>query len=330
MSLATPCPVLILLATYNGAAYLREQIESIQRQTFSDWRLLIRDDGSTDATRDIVHQYIAGDSRIELLCDTRGRLGLLKNFATLAEAALERSAHYIAFADQDDVCQTKKLAIQLDAMKTAERDAPPETSIAVHSDLAVVDGQLRPIHPSFLRYQGLWHEEDRPLRTLVVQNFVTGCTLLCNRPLLELAVPMPPEALVHDWWLALCAAAAGRLEFVPSATVLYRQHGRNAIGAKPWWSPRVWPRLRQIASRGKSLRDALRQAAALQRRLLEQSPDTHCSAFLDGFCTGIRCASGWRRIQTVRQLSIRRQGAMRNAVLWAQLCVAGESARQGV
>lgn len=312
----------ILLATYNGARFLAEQIASIQAQTFGNWRLLVRDDGSTDDTREILRARAARDERIEVLSDGRGNLGVLGNFAALAAAALDRPARYVAFADQDDVWHPQKLAWQLEHIRATEQKAAAETPIAVHTDLAVVDGQLQPLHPSFLRYQGLWHEAEEPLRTLVVQNFVTGCTLLINRPLLELAVPIPPEALVHDWWLALCAAAAGHLEFLPQATVSYRQHGGNTIGAKRWWSPRVWPKLRQLANRGKSLRESSAQASVLRQRLRHvHRGESAVQQVLETY-GGIRRQRGAAaRIRDLRRCRLRRQGWLRNAVLWAQVCI---------
>jgi hypothetical protein len=257
------------------------------------------------------------------LTNTCGRLGVLGNFAALAEAALNSSAPYIAFADQDDVWHPEKLAWQLACLGEAQRASSPDTPIAVHSDLEVVDAQLRPIHRSFLRYQGLWHETDRPLRTLVVQNFVTGCTLLINRPLLELAVPIPPAALVHDWWLALCAAAAGRLEFVPQPTVRYRQHAGNTIGAKRWWSPHLWPKLREFANRGRSLHDANRQAAALQQRLQVHGAKLPAVDYLDRYDRALQVHGSLRRMSAVRELGIRRQGRVRSLVLSAQVCIRG-------
>jgi glycosyltransferase involved in cell wall biosynthesis len=317
-----PCSeILILLAAYNGAAYLAEQIESIRRQSFTRWRLLVRDDGSSDGTPEVVRRWAGRDTRIELHTDGRGRLGVVGNFAALAEAALQTPAPYVAFADQDDVWHPEKLAWQLACMEAAQREAPAGTPIAVHSDLAVVDQALRPLHPSFLRYQGLWHEPDRPLRTLVVQNFVTGCTLLANRPLLKVAVPFPPEALVHDWWLALCAAAAGRLEFVPRATVFYRQHGGNAIGAKRWWSPRLWPKLRQLRTRGRSLRESVGQAEALRQRLLDLCQTIEGERFLKAYLQiWDDHAGAMRRVRQVDRLHVRRQGWLRNVIMFLQVC----------
>jgi len=116
--------VVIVLATYNGAAYLREQIRSIQDQTESRWRLLIRDDGSTDATRAIIDELIRADSRIECLDDDDERLGPAGNFGALLTTAFERGANYVCCADQDDVWLPNKLAVQLDAMRRAETSLP--------------------------------------------------------------------------------------------------------------------------------------------------------------------------------------------------------------
>lgn len=307
---------LILLATYNGAPYLAEQIRSIQRQSFSDWQLLARDDGSSDQTPAILRGFAAEDSRIKVLEDNRLRLGVTGNFNALCEAALKTPSNYFFFADQDDVWHPDKLGLQLACLQAAQRNGG-DGPMAVHSDLAVVDAGLRPVHPSFLRFQGLWHESDNPLATLVVQNFVTGCTLLVNRALLESAVPFPAEAVMHDWWLALCAAAAGRLEFVPQAMVQYRQHGRNAIGAKRWWSPALWSKLRHPAA---PARAAALQAVALRQRLRHVMPEGRNLRLLVEYGRLMAPESGlWTRIRGIRRLGIHRQGRLRQALLLTAL-----------
>ena len=111
-----------------------------------------------------------------------------------------------------------------------EREYAPCTLLLYYSDLEVVDQNLRQIHPSFMRYEELEHEAHNPLQVLSTQNFVTGCTVLVNRTLLEFATPIPDEIILHDWWLALCAAACGRIRFIDEPLVRYRQHSRNQIG----------------------------------------------------------------------------------------------------
>lgn len=87
---------------------------------------------------------------------------------------------------------------------------------------------------SLWRYQLSDPERGCRLNRLLMQNVATGCTVMINRPLLELALPIPDAAIMHDWWLALVAAAFGKIGTVHEATVLYRQHGGNDTGARKW------------------------------------------------------------------------------------------------
>jgi len=137
--------------------------------------------------------------------------------------------------------------------------------LLVHSDLQVVDAGLKPISSSFMQYQRIAHEDDG-LRTLLLSNFVTGCTCLLNRQLAELALPIPREAIVHDWWLALCAASAGHIGYIAEPLVKYRQHGANVIGAKSAASRhRLSPD--EVSFRNELIRKTVVQAGALSQRL---------------------------------------------------------------
>lgn len=220
---------LVLLATYNGAAFLPEQLESILSQA-EGWKLLVRDDGSHDGTRKLLRHIVDKSSAVIVIDDGLERLGAPGNFARLLENAKEQGVDYCALADQDDLWLPAKLAEQLTQIKMLEQKFP-HCPILIHSDLEVVNRNLETIHPSFMQYQGIQHEDFNQLKVLLCQNFVTGSTVMVNRSLLELALPVPKEALMHDWWLALCAAAFGRLEYVSAPLVKYRQHGNNEVGA---------------------------------------------------------------------------------------------------
>lgn len=223
--------VLVLMATYNGAEYLADQIQSIQRQSVENWRLLIRDDGSTDDTLALAVQFARQDPRIEVVQDTLGNLGPVRNFGALMQLALQSDAPYIAFADQDDVWYPDKLERQLQRARTSEEDHGAHTPVLVHSDLALVAADLTPLGRTYMGYQHIRHADDPPLSTLVLQNNVVGCTMLANRALLELALPLPAAAYMHDWWLALCARTCGQMVYMSAPTVSYRQHGANQVGA---------------------------------------------------------------------------------------------------
>lgn len=256
----------ILLATWNGERYLAQQIDSILAQTYPHWRLVIRDDGSTDRTLDIVRRYISENpDRMALMEDREPGLGACGNFARLMGHA---DADYVMFSDQDDVWLPHKTERLLEAIRRLEEQHGQEIPLLVHSDLKVVGADLGEWHPSFMKYQALDSRFGRSLNRLLIQNVVTGCASLCNKRLIELARPVPEAARMHDWWLALVAAALGKIGFVDEPTVLYRQHDSNTLGAKQY----NWPMVLRLAimsplgvvTRTRDiLRATRRQAAAL-------------------------------------------------------------------
>ncbi len=232
-------PIDILLATYQGAHYLPEQLSSLLAQSYPYFHIWVRDDGSSDETLAQIDAFRrAHPERLTLLSST-GRLGVRGNFSALMRHA---KAYYVMFCDQDDVWLPHKVEVTLLRMKESEEREGRETPLLVHTDLQVVQADLAPIAPSFWGYTGI-DPEATSLRALLRQNVVTGCASLINRPLLELAYPISPNSLMHDWWLALVAALFGKIEFIPEATLLYRQHGRNSLGAKKLT---VWSLIKQL------------------------------------------------------------------------------------
>lgn len=223
--------VLILLSTYNGERYLADQLNSIIAQSFSSWTLLIRDDGSNDKTLALIEKYAALDTRIKLCQDNLGNLNSRASFSVLMRHAVSHQPDYVFFADQDDVWLPGKLEISIATLRLLEQQHGKQTPALVHSDLRVVDQQLNIIHHSYLNYEGLTRNTLNPASTLLINNYVTGCTMGINRALLEVATPVPAAAFMHDWWCALCAATTGHIGFVDEATMLYRQHGNNSIGS---------------------------------------------------------------------------------------------------
>lgn len=224
-----------VLCTYNGAEYIREQLESISRQTCRPDRLIVCDDGSQDDTVEIVAEWgkTAG-FQVEIFINDPG-LGPVGNFE---KALALTTGEYIFFADQDDVWLTEKIDLAMKLMKKMESEHGREMPCLVHTDLTVVDKQLKVIHRSFLENQGLQHicDEESLLPGLMAQNFVTGCTMLINRALKEKALPFPRDIVMHDYWLALAAAMCGKIGFINVPTILYRQHGRNTVGAVKYLS----------------------------------------------------------------------------------------------
>jgi len=316
-------PVSILLATCNGAPFVREQIESIRSQSVTDWTLLIRDDGSTDGTPDILREFAGSDSRIVIVNDAHGRLGAAGNFSMLAARALAGPPGPVLFADQDDVWFPAKIERTLAALRSAEAARPPNTPILVHSDLTLIDRQGQPLHDSFMRFQRIRHEGTHVLRTLLVQNFVTGCTVMVNRPLLELAIPMPADAMMHDWWLALCAAACGSIEFIEKPTVAYRRHGANVMTVRGFWRTMNPGRTNWRALWREGLRNharAVGQARALLGRLKAAGcGDSAAVEFIEAFTRMHSQPTPPRRVSGALRLGLRSQTLPRTAVLYARL-----------
>jgi glycosyltransferase involved in cell wall biosynthesis len=232
----------ILLGTYNGAKYLPELLQSLERQTYRDWRLIVRDDGSTDETLTIVKTWAQTQRQpVEFASDGRGHLGPCGNFAALLTAS---DAPYFMFCDQDDAWLPHKLARLLELIRSVEARQRADLPIMAHSDLTVVDSQLRSIHPSFNRYSRIGTSSpERLWRLIMASNVVIGCASIGNAALRRMALPIPPEAAMHEWWAALVAARFGEIAYLAEPTVLYRQHGLNAVGATSWSLPSIFMRL---------------------------------------------------------------------------------------
>ena len=219
----------VLLATYNGASFLREQIDSVLAQQAVDIHILAHDDGSTDSTDEILAEYAAKHPQRFRVLQDDVRTGSAKgNFAHLLRAS---SAPYVAFCDQDDVWLPEKVSLSMDAMRLLETQQGTATPLLVYTDLRVMDEALRTISESLWQTNYLRHATSPTFAQLLTENVVTGCTALLNRPLVTLMRTMPAAAQMHDHWAALLTCGLGAMKAVPQATVLYRQHTSNVVGA---------------------------------------------------------------------------------------------------
>lgn len=220
----------ILMSTYNGDRYLTEQLDSIITQTYTDWRLFVRDDGSSDDTIQILESYASKEPRIALIQDEEN-LGACHSFERLL--ALSEGADYYAFCDQDDVWKQNKLALSVAAIQQEETQHP-DKPIIVHTDLQVVDEQLTEIAPSFWEYGGI-HPEilDNNVHYLAICNSVTGCAMLMNNAARKVVLPFPSTVFMHDAWIGIRVLDQGGVIVpTPTPTILYRQHRANVCGAQ--------------------------------------------------------------------------------------------------
>lgn len=227
----------ILMSTYNGQQFLAEQIRSIQEQTFADWTLLIRDDGSSDQTKDLLQEFARQDSRIRLIdVEEQKNLGVIKSFHRLVHY---EKADYYFFSDQDDVWLPDKLEVSLQEARLYPTDQP----LMVYMDLTVVNQDLQVMSESMIRSQS--HHANTQLVQELTENTVTGGVAMINHALAELWSGTE-DILMHDWYLALLASALGTLVFIDKPGELYRQHADNVLGArtlskrfKKWIRPHI-------------------------------------------------------------------------------------------
>ena len=304
----------ILLACYNGARYLPQLLSSIEAQTHQSWTLWARDDGSFDDTARLLATAAGADSRVRLLHSGGQPLGATRAFGWLMDH-VPGDPQYLMFADQDDVWLPMKIELTLAAMRAVER--VERGPVLVHTDLVVVDEQLKPVHPSFWRYSGA-DPEPATLRRLIVQNVVTGASAMVNAALRSEVGTMPAGALHHDWWYACVAAARGRIVAVREPTILYRQHGANVVGAvrrmgHGWQElpARVARAMRESTRLRATLALAASQASAFLEAHGSQLPQPDRD-FLDAFSRIPQLGYLQRKMAIVRLRLRREDGLLRN------------------
>ncbi|NLH38783.1 MAG: glycosyltransferase family 2 protein [Elusimicrobia bacterium] len=219
----------ILMATYNGERYISEQLDSILNQTYNNWHLTVRDDGSSDDTVNILKKYLLiHPEKISIIETNNKNLGPCDNFALLLEKS---KADYIMFSDQDDVWLRNKIEISIKKMLEIEATYPNKP-IVVHTDLIVADSKLNTISESMLRYHRLYSKISCPLELLLMNN-ITGCTMCINKKAREISIPIPKNAFMHDLWIGVkTMQKGGKICFIDLPLVKYRQHTSNYAGVE--------------------------------------------------------------------------------------------------
>ena len=218
--------VTVVMSTYNGEAFLREQLDSILAQEGVNVKLYVRDDGSRDGTVQMLEQY--DDQYDNFVFWNRGRvenLGIKHSFLGLLHDALcaEPDCAYFAFADQDDFWQPDKLAAGVAMLQTVENTG--DARALYYSNKTFVDVQLKLISQEHIRYYGDFLEACYGC-------LASGCTMVMSRALAQTATEAIPEIdCIHDAWVYRLAKATGaRIVFDEKSHILYRQHGNNVCG----------------------------------------------------------------------------------------------------
>lgn len=292
----------ILMSTYNGQQFLAEQIRSIQEQSYTDWTLFIRDDGSSDNTKEILKDFEHQDSRIHLIDnDKSDNLGVIKSFHKLVN---HDRADYYFFSDQDDVWLPNKLELSLKEAQNYLADLP----LMVYMDLKVVNQDLKIMTESMVKSQS--HHANTELVQELTENTVTGGVAMINHALAEMWQETD-DILMHDWYLALLASAFGNLVFIDQPGELYRQHSDNVLGArtlskrfKKWIRPHIL-----FAVYWDLIKNSQKQASHLLQMPLSQSNRELIEAFVT-----IMDKSMLERFRILRKYGLRKNKAFHTLV----------------
>ena len=235
--------ITIIMAVYNGQEYIREQLESLKDQTYTEWRLVIRDDRSSDKTAEIVKKFSDEVEQEVIFKVNEKPSGSAKNnFALLINDAKE--SDYVMFCDQDDIWKKDKIEITFNKMKQAEERYGRDFPLLVHGDVEVIDenGNIN---------------ADSKLPQILIQNHVTGCTMMCNKKLIAgISEYASSEYIImHDYLAALYASVFGKIEVIKKPLLSYRQHSGNSVGAKNNNNPVYL--LKRLANGRKSYKEAM-------------------------------------------------------------------------
>lgn len=214
----------IVMPTYNGEKYLKEQIESILNQSYKNVRLIISDDCSNDSTVEILRQYEEKDKRVIVYAQEQN-LGVVRNVEFLLNKV---ENPYYMLADQDDVWLPEKVEKTLEKLKQENADL-------AFGDLEVVDENLNTIYESFGDFMLLNRKINKYInsnRLNYLYNCVTGCTLLARKETIEKILPLPQKSKysIHDHWIGLIASLNGKVTYISKKYIKYRQHGNNQVG----------------------------------------------------------------------------------------------------
>lgn len=286
--------VAILLCTYNGETYLKEQIDSILSQSYKDWYIFVSDDGSTDNTCKILNEY-----QEEIGCEKfkiiKGpQKGFAQNFMTLIRS-VPKEYEFYAFCDQDDIWLEDKVAI---AIKTLKSDIT-KTPKVYCGRTTLVDEKNNVIgeSPLFIKKPGL--------RNALVQSIAGGNTMVLSQEAFNIVsnTPRQCDIVSHDWWVyILITAAGGSVYYDPKSTIHYRQHTKNLVGSNTGWFARLI-RLKGLMKgklKGWSQRNI--EALLLMDSYLTQDNRSILNSFIAGRKSGLL-----KRTRTLVKLKLYRQ-----------------------
>ena len=202
----------ILLSSYNGEQYIKEQIDSIYRQTYKDFQLYVRDDGSTDKTIELLRDLKA---KYDFVLYEGNNLGFVGSFMWLLRNV--RDVEYYAFADQDDIWKENKLEKAMEWL-----DGKTDRPALFHSAYDVIDDNGKVVDNFF------FPDKKYDFRRTITENHYSGFSMVINKPLRNLMIRGEVNRIgYHDWWAAMIVHAFGTAHSDYEVMALHRAHGDN-------------------------------------------------------------------------------------------------------
>ncbi|WP_289091690.1 glycosyltransferase family 2 protein [uncultured Bacteroides sp.] len=218
----------ILLSTYNGEKYIYELLESLKEQTYKDFRILIRDDSSSDNTVGIIEKFKESNNiNIEIINDNKGNIGSTASFESLVNYS---TADYFMFCDQDDVWLPNKIALSINKIEELEKKFGKNIPLLIFTNLKIVDSKLNLISESYFKYQNISPSVCYNIWKCMALSVAAGCTMILNKYSKEYILPIP-KYLIHDHWIISNIVYWGKCDYILEPTILYRQHNNNSVGA---------------------------------------------------------------------------------------------------
>ena len=216
----------ILMATYNGEKYIKEQLDSIINQTYKNIRIIISDDASTDNTSKILREYEKKDNRIIVYLQEKN-IGSNANFEFLMKKV---ESKYYMFSDQDDVWFDNKVE------KTYFKILSTGASL-VCTDLLLVDENLNSLNDTFNHKMKKLYKLKKydDWKMVFLYNVVTGCTIMAKKQYINKILPLPiNKNILHDHFIPLVISNYEKIAYLDEPTMYYRQHSSNQVGTKKY------------------------------------------------------------------------------------------------
>ncbi len=297
--------VQVILSSYNGEKHIREQLNSILRNTYTDYTIEVWDDASTDGTVDIIKEYMQIYDNINLHVNRKNK-GYIKNFLT---GVAYSDAQYIMLCDQDDIWENFKIEKTLNRMIEEEGDG--SYPVLVCTDAMEFDDKTAKTMGSFVK-NSHYNMKNLDKAHLLMENKCIGCSIMVNSKIRDYLKLLPRDVKMHDWWLALICAFFGKVSYIDETTLHYRQHSGNMIGGG-YFLPYAMGRAKNLSGQRETLVKIFRQAKAFYQLYGEKLNDED-RQLLEDFIA-IPTQSVRERKLNVMKNGFYKSGLSRNAAL---------------